>query len=416
MTLRRFDGHCRVGYCYVVLDRAVSETPGAKRGGSPLRIIAAAVGTPPVLDIEGLVSPISEAVPCGGDPRSDPSPTSMYQALKDARHAAADAERGLERGFAEEDDAKKADETLKKSWSLILAQGPPLIKSVAKDLEVAAWVTEAALRAHHLAGLRDGLRCTAELVDRYWDEVFPLPDEDGLETRLAPLAGLSGGDTEGRLITPLKKVALTEGDDPPPIAFWQYERAANSTSGKAEGGVTVAAFETALRRSSPEYVRGLTEDAQACLDAATWLEAALEARCASEAPSFSRLRETLSQMLGALRAHGCVAAEEPPAAGEPAAAEPEMSGAPGETSIAAAPARGPILDRQGAFRQLEELAAFFRRTEPHSPIAYAIENLVRRGRMSFSELVEELIADGNVRRDYFVNAGIQPPPGGGKGA
>ena len=176
--------------------------------------------------------------------------------------------------------------------------------------------------------MRDGLRCTAELVDRYWDEVFPLPDEDGLETRLAPLAGLSGGDTEGRLITPLKKVPLTEGDDPPPIAFWQYESAANSTSGKAEGGVTVAAFETALRRSSPEYVRGLTEDAQACLDAAARLEAALEARCASEAPSFSRLRETLSQILDALRAHGGVAAEEPPAESEPAAAEPEAAAAP----------------------------------------------------------------------------------------
>ena len=120
--------------------------------------------------------------------------------------------------------------------------------------------------------------------------------------------------------------------------------------------------------------------------------------------------------LGALRAHGGVATEEIPAASEPAAAEPEAAAAPGETAIAAAPARGPILDRQGAFRQLEELAAFFRRTEPHSPIAYAIENLVRRGRMSFPELVEELIADGNLRREYFVNTGIQPPPGGGKGA
>ena len=30
--------------------------------------------------------------------------------------------------------------------------------------------------------------------------------------------------------------------------------------------------------------------------------------------------------------------------------------------------------------------------------------------MTFPELVEELIADSNVRRDYFVNAGIQPPP------
>jgi type VI secretion system protein ImpA len=372
------------------------------------------VGTSPILDIDGLVLPISEADPCGGDPRSDPSPTSVYQLLKDARHAASDAERGLERGFTEKDDLKKADETYRKSWALILAEGPRLIKSVAKDLEVAAWVTEAALRTYHLAGLRDGLRCTTELVDRYWDGIFPLPDEDGLETRLAPLAGLSGGDAEGRLIPPLRKLPLTEGEDPPPIALWQYENATTkSASGKVEGEVTVAGFETALRRSSPEFVRGRIDDARDCLDAATRLEAALEARCGSEAPSFSRLRDTLSEILAALRAHGGVAAEESPAANEPAAAAP---GPVDASSGAAAPARGPVLDRQGAFRQLEELAAFFHRSEPHSPIAYAIENLVRRGRMSFPELVEELIADGNVRREYFVNAGIQPPPGGGKGA
>lgn len=363
--------------------------------------------------------PISEAAPCGSDPRSDPSPTSVYQALKDARHAAADAERGIERGFAEADDAKKAEEISRKSWALILADGQPLIKSAAKDLEVAAWLTEAALRVHRLAGLRDGLRCTAELVDRYWDGVFPLPDEDGLETRLAPLAGLSGGDAEGRLIAPLKRLPLTEGDDPGPIAFWQYESAAKSAGGKADGGVTVASFATALQRSSPEFVRDLVEDAQGCLDAVARLDAALEARCASDAPSFSRLRDTLSDILDALRAHGAVNLDDGAAAAAAAAAASEAvadapAAAPGETPIASAP-RGPILDRQAAFRQLEELAAFFRRTEPHSPIAYAIENLVRRGRMSFPELVQELIADGNARRDYFVNAGIQPPDGG-KGA
>ena len=72
--------------------------------------------------------------------------------------------------------------------------------------------------------------------------------------------------------------------------------------------------------------------------------------------------------------------------------------------------------RQAAFRQLEELAMFFRRTEPHSPIAYAIDNLVRRGRMTFSELIEELIDDGSARRNYFVNAGIRPPPNGSGGS
>jgi type VI secretion system protein ImpA len=367
------------------------------------------MATSPTLDLESLLSPIPGAAPCGTDPRSDTSPTSTYQAVKDARYAAADAERGLERGFAEESDAKRAEATAKQSWPLILSSGATLIASAAKDLEVAAWMTEALLRLHRIAGLRDGLLVLEGLVTQYWDDLFPLPDEDGLETRLAPLAGLSGGETEGRLIYPLKQVPLTEGDDPFPIAYWQYESAASTRDDKRDGGITIADFSNRLQRSSPQFVRDLMDDARACLDAITRLDGALAAHCGNESPSFSRLRETLSDILEALRSHGPTLAMADPEilTDEVGAAVPASDG--GQPS-ASGPVAGPILDRQGAFRQLEELAAFFRRTEPHSPIAYAIENLVRRGRMSFPELIEELIVDDSARRTYFINAGIQPPP------
>jgi type VI secretion system protein ImpA len=360
------------------------------------------VGTQPILDIEGLLSPIDDAAPCGSDPRSDPSPVSPYQKLKDARRAAADAERNLERGFGEDSDAKNAEEAAKKSWNLIGAEGPPLIQSVAKDLEIAAWLTEALLRLHRLGGLRDGLLLTVGLVERHWDGLFPLPDEDGLETRLLPIAGLSGGEAEGRLIAPLKKLPLTEGEDSDAVPFWQYENAAAGDGGGA-------AFATALQRSSPQFVRNLVDDAQACLKAVVQLEAALDAQCGAETPSFSRLREVLGGIVDAVKGHAAAMLEseiDDAPAPEPGAELP--------TEAAEPSARGRALDRQAAFRQLEEVAAFFRRTEPHSPIAYAIENLVRRGRLTFPELVEELIADGNVRRDYFINAGIQPPADGPK--
>jgi type VI secretion system protein ImpA len=364
------------------------------------------MGSSLIIDLESLLSPIAGPVPCGTDPRSDTSPTSLYQTVKDARYSAADAERGLERGFGEESDATKAEETAKRSWPLVVANGTSLIASAAKDVEVAAWMTEALLRLHGFPGLRDGLLLIEGLVERFWDGVFPLPDEDGLETRLAPIAGLSGGETEGRLIQPLKLVPLTEGDDSNPIAYWQYENAAT--------GITTADFAKALQRSSPQFVHDLADDAQNCLDTVYRLDAALEARCAAEAPSFSRLRETLSGILDGLRSHAPALAniDPGPAANGP---EPTATANAEPQHLADAPIEGAVLDRQGAFRHLEELAAFFRRTEPHSPIAYAIENLVRRGRMTFPELIEELIVDDNARRTYFVNAGIQPPPDGSGG-
>ncbi len=335
---------------------------------------------------------------------------SAYQVLKDARLAASDAERNIERGFAEESDAQGAEESARKSWELIATEGPGLIAKTAKDLEVASWLTEALLRRHQLAGLRGGLKLLGGLVERYWEGVYPLPDEDGLETRLIPIVGLTGGEAEGRLITALRRVRLTEGESP--FSVWQYERAA---SGNAAGNATLEAIAAALDRSSEAFVQSLAEDARDSIASAEQLEANLKVHCADETPSFSRLHEALSRIFDAVKRRAPSTIQLVAAASAPSE--------PTEATEAWAPAASTAgqrrddgeLDREGAFRQLEELARFFRRTEPHSPTAYAIENLVRRGRMSFSDLVQELIDDGGVRRSYFVNAGIQPPPEGAGG-
>jgi type VI secretion system protein ImpA len=339
----------------------------------------------------------------------DSSPTSAYESLKDARLAASDAERSIERGFAEESDAQGAEEAARKSWELIAAEGPGLIAKTAKDIEVAGWLTEALLRRHQLAGLRDGLNLLAGLVERYWEGVYPLPDEDGLETRLIPIVGLTGAEAEGRLITALRRVRLTEGGDSP-FFLWHYERAA---SGNAAGTATLEVIAAALDRSSDAFVQSLAEDTRDCIAAADQLEANLKVHCADETPSFSRLHEALSRIFDAVKRRA-------PSTIQPAAAASAEPAEVIEASASAAWTAGQRrgnggLDREGAFRQLEEIARFFRRTEPHSPTAYALENLVRRGRMSFPDLVQELIDDGNVRRSYFVNAGIQPPPEGAGG-
>jgi type VI secretion system protein ImpA len=191
--------------------------------------------------------------------------------------------------------------------------------------------------------------------------------------------------------------------------FWQYERA---MSGNAAGSATLEAISAALDRSPDAFVQSLAEDARDCIAAAGQLEANLKAHCADETPSFSRLHGALSQIFDAVKRRVPSTIEPAAASAEPA--ETIEDSAPA-VYTAARPREDGELDREGAFRQLEELARFFRRTEPHSPTAYAIENLVRRGRMSFLDLVQELIDDGSVRKSYFVNAGIQPPPEGAGG-
>ncbi len=154
------------------------------------------------LDLKRLAAPIAGANPAGADLRAEAGPGSAYYRVKDARTAARAAERRESAGDA---DAPPAD------WRPVLQHGAEALAEKSKDLEIAAYLVEALVRLHGFAGLRDGFRLTRELIDAFWDGLYPLPDEDGVETRLAPLTGLNGADAEGTLSGPILRVFITDG-------------------------------------------------------------------------------------------------------------------------------------------------------------------------------------------------------------
>ena len=73
---------------------------------------------------------------------------------------------------------------------------------------------------------------------------------------------------------------------------------------------------------------------------------------------------------------------------------------------------GRITSREDAFRVLEEAADFFSRTEPHSPLASTLREAVRRGRLTWSELLAEIVPDLDSRAAILSSLGIRPPPSG----
>jgi type VI secretion system protein ImpA len=66
------------------------------------------------------------------------------------------------------------------------------------------------------------------------------------------------------------------------------------------------------------------------------------------------------------------------------------------------------MTRDTALRELDRIADYFRRTEPHSPLAYTLDEAVRRGRMSLSELLAEVLPDADVRNGMLLRLGIRP--------
>ena len=62
--------------------------------------------------------------------------------------------------------------------------------------------------------------------------------------------------------------------------------------------------------------------------------------------------------------------------------------------------------RQQVIKSLQQAAEFFRKTEPHSPMSYSLEQVIRWSSLTLPELLQELIDDSNSRNGYFKLTGI----------
>ena len=79
-----------------------------------------------------------------------------------------------------------------------------------------------------------------------------------------------------------------------------------------------------------------------------------------------------------------------------------------ETGAGAGPAKAKRLaTREDALANLNEIAEYFRRTEPQSPLAYTIDEAIRRGRLTWPELIAELVKDDQVRGNILTSLGIK---------
>ncbi|WP_119459039.1 type VI secretion system protein TssA [Rhodospirillaceae bacterium SYSU D60014] len=367
------------------------------------------MSSPDILDFERLLAPIPGDRPAGADLRQDTSPNPIYYRIKDARSAARAAERSLEALDDESDMEREAAAPLK-DWRTVLDLAPKVLAEQTKDLEVTAWLIEGLVRLHGFAGLRDGFRLARGLVEAFWDDLYPAEDEEGVLTKVAPLAGLNGEGAEGALIQPIRKIPITDGADPGPFGLWHYEQASKLLEVSEEkreqriaaGAVTLSQFEASAKATLSDFYRRIIPDLELCQSEFDQLNAALAERCGSDAPPSSQISTTLTAVQDILRAFGrdAVAVETAPAPADGAAPSQAVPGA-------LAPAG--LQTRDDAFRTLLKVAEFFRQTEPHSPISYTLEEVVRRGRMPLPELLGELISDSEARRTFFLTAGIKPP-------
>ncbi len=78
-------------------------------------------------------------------------------------------------------EVKKAD------FPLVIKLTTEALSTKSKDLQLAAWLTEAILFRDHIAGLREGLDLLRGFMETFWDTLYPEIDDGDLEFRAGPL-------------------------------------------------------------------------------------------------------------------------------------------------------------------------------------------------------------------------------------
>ena len=350
-----------------------------------------------LLNFTDLTKPISEAHPVGINLRDDLGSQSLYYQIKETRNLARAAERQQLQGEAA---AHQPD------WNQVVDLGLTILTKHAKDIEIIAWVIEGLLRQHGFAGLRDGFRLAHELIEKYADIIYPLPDEDGDETRLAALTGLNGDGIEGSLIVPIAAVPIIISQNHGKLALWQYQRALDlekiidpeiRKKRIDDHAILLDEFKLAASDTATEFFPQLYTEIKACQQQILQLYTLLEERYGEHSPPSHYIRQAIENFAdhlllltdGGAKLESMESVELPVTAGQPQALADKYQHS----------SHADITTRHEALSMLLKIADYFEKTEPHSPLPYVIRRAVKWGNLPLPALLKELI-DSEGGRDH----------------
>lgn len=279
-------------------------------------------------------------------------------------------------------------------WPRVARLCSQVLATRSKDIRLVVWLTEALAKTRGLAGLADGYRLLARFCEMFWEEIHPLPDDNDQELRIGNLDWLLSQSS--RII---REIPLTDSSRGIfSMADLEFARNLGSALERNPGDVslmtrdarvTQAAFDAARRDTPTEFfTRSVTEgkSAQLALDE---LERVIDARLGLEGPGFGGARNALESVVETLSRF----AGENGAAISPLPAVQSARTVAGPAGVAPRQLPGGIQTRADALAQLKHVAEFFRRTEPHSPVAYLADKAACWGEMPLHEWLRTVLKD-----------------------
>lgn len=329
---------------------------------------------------EGLLNPIAGSNPSGTSLRYDP----IYDKIREARR--------------EEDILPQGDwtrEIKKADYPLVIKLTTEVLSQKSKDLQLAAWLVEAAMFRDHIAGLREGLDLLRGLLENFWDTLYPEIEDDDLEFRAAPLSWIGS-----RLDGGIRRLPLTKNK----LDLLKYQESrrvgyeADSASDEAKGAerataiaekkCTAEEFDDAVRATGDAYYEKLTANLTGAVQSVQALETLCDEKFGRDAPNFANLKTALEELQDFVRQY-----HRPPEPAEEEVAETAAEESPEETGEApenSAPAKAGAkkrsvtaepANRDEATQRLILVAHFLRHENARNPVSYLLLRALRWGEL-----------------------------------
>jgi type VI secretion system ImpA family protein len=319
---------------------------------------------------------ISDNPPCGPSLRY----SETYDKIKNARHEEDDR---LAQGIWKS-EVKKAD------WDMVDRLCRDTLQTKSKDLQIAAWLTEAWLHLEGMGGLTQGLELILELTKTYWDNIHPQIDQGSFDLRIVPYEWINTRLSEEIQFV---KITMPAARTTLPYHLVDYNDANRHViSGKKDGELptgkpSLSKITTSIEQTPAAFYQSIDENCKKALALIENIEELLHEKLVGDTPSFYRIKEKIS-IVQRFAQH--ILAER----GEKMAALHTTPEAPTKEPTSKKKTPGPIDSRDQAYAMLGEIASYLEKIEPHSPTPYLIRRSITWGSMTLSEVFADATANG----------------------
>jgi type VI secretion system protein ImpA len=275
-----------------------------------------------------------------------------------------------------------------------------LLESKTKDLRLAVWLTEAQTKLSGFEGLASGLQLVKELLERFWETLYPELDEDGdADMRAAPLGWLGGQDLLVRSL-PLTDSGLTYLDFMDAQKAGREQDAALNAmrrelfeTARQEGKTTLDDWERSVSETRRSLFATNTAALNACIERLNVLKGVSEQFFGDYAPDYRKLDTALDEVR--VICERVLWQKDPPLShslADEAALEDVLQAAadpagPAAAAVAPAPvpaeetARKRPTSRAEAIAWILQGAAYLRGEDPYSATAYRLVRVLRWGEL-----------------------------------